>query len=139
MSVSDCATHYFFGGGLCLRVGTALRWSWFYRPILSDYVAVSRNGCVQTTERTDVDQTLHIVPKHAIHNTLCTANSAALMVMGASLHRRAYVIDDLGACNGSVDGGGVSQIAEKNLDVAIVHELRLRLSSNENANSVSVL
>jgi hypothetical protein len=56
------------------------------------------------------------------------------MVMSASLHGCPHVVNNLGARNGSVNGSGIPQIAQEDLDVAIVPELRFRLPSNEDAN-----
>ena len=63
--------HYFFGGGLGLRVSTALCWRWFYRPILSDHVAASRGRGVQTAKRADVGtRRCTAVPEHTIYDIL---------------------------------------------------------------------
>jgi hypothetical protein len=79
------------------------------------------------------------VPQRTIDNILRAADRAAFVVMSASLHGCADVVNHLGARNGSVNGGGITQIAEEDLDVAIVHELRRRLPSNQEANALPFL
>src|SRR4029077_18241897 len=139
MLISNRIEHYFFGCGLCLRIGSALGWGWFDRPILGYHVAAPRDCCVQTTKRADVNQTLHSVPKHAINYILRTAHSAAFMVMCVPLHGGTRVVNNLDARNGSVNGGGISQVSQEDLDVAIVAELRLGRPSNEGANTIPFL
>src|SRR5580658_8452096 len=94
---------------------------------------------MQAAQRTDVDETLDIVPQHTIDNILRTADSSALMVVRAALHRSAYVVDNFRALHGAVHGGRISQIAEKNLDVGVIRPLRFWLPSNEEADTVPVL
>src|SRR5579862_6790195 len=139
MPISNCVEHYFFGGGLRLRVGSSLCWEWLDWPILGDHVAASCSRGMQTAQRTDVDETLDTVPQHAIDNILCAADSSALMFVGAALHRRADVVNNFRTSYGPVYGGGISEVADKNLDVAILHPFRVWLSSNEEADTVPSL
>jgi hypothetical protein len=56
-------------------------------------------------------KTLHAVPEHAINYILRAADGAAFVVVRAALHRCAHVVDDFCARDGSVNGGGISQIS----------------------------
>src|SRR4029077_1181986 len=139
MPISNRIENYFFGRSLRLGIGSSFCGVWFHWPILCYHVAAPRNRSVQTTERTNVDEGEHMVPKHTIHNILRAADGATFMVVSASLHGRAHVVHNLRSGNSAVNGGGISQIPEKNFDVAIVHELRRGLPPNEDANTVAVL
>src|SRR5579859_2154164 len=139
MPISNRIEHYFFGCSLRLGIGSSLCRVWFHWPILCDHVAASRNSCVQTTQRTNVDKTGYLVPKHAINDILRTADRAPLIVVSASFHRCAHVVDSLRARYGSVNRSGISKITEENFNIAIGHEFRQRRPSNENANTVPFL
>jgi hypothetical protein len=139
MPIANRIENYFFGRSLRLSIGSSFCGVWFHWPILCYHIAAPRNRGVQTTERTNVDEGGHMVPKHTIHNILRAADGATFMVVNASLHGRTQVVYNLRSRNGAVDGCGISQIPEKNFDVAIVHELRRRLPPNEDANTVALL
>jgi hypothetical protein len=139
MAISNRIAHYFFSFGLRLGVGSPFCWRRLNWPIFCDYGTAARSRCVETTERTDVEQTLHIVAKDAVNNILRAPDRTAFMVMRAALHCRTHVVNNFGTSHGSVDGGGVSQITQENFNIAIVHELRRWLTSNEDANAVPFL
>src|SRR5579859_1369202 len=80
-----------------------------------------------------------MMANHTINDILRTADRAPLMVVSASLHGRAHVVDSLRARYGSVHGSGISKITEEHFDIAIGHELRQRRPSNEDANTVPFL
>jgi hypothetical protein len=108
MALSNCIEHYFLGCCLCLRIGSAFCGRWLNWPILCDHGAALCNCRVQTTKGADVDKTLHIVPKHTIHNIFRAADGTPFMIMRAAFHRRSHVIDNFCVRDGSVNGGGIS-------------------------------
>jgi hypothetical protein len=85
MPVSNGVEDYFFGCRLRLCVGSALCREWFDWPILGDHVVSPCSRSMQAAEGTDVDETLHIVSQHTIHNVLRAADSATFIVVGAPL------------------------------------------------------
>src|ERR1700682_1983302 len=134
MPISNRSAHVFCGVGLCLGIGPPFCWRWFNWPILRYDGAAPRSRSVQTTKGTDVYQALHMMSKHTFNYILRAAHSTAFMVVRATLHGRAQVVNKLRNRYGSAHSGGISQITEENFDVGIVHELRRRLPSNEDAN-----
>src|SRR5580704_950627 len=108
MPISNRIAHYFFGCSLRLGIGPPLCWRWFHWPILLDHSSAPRRRRVETTKGTDIHKAPGIVPKHTIHNILCSADRASFMVMCATLHGRTQVVDNFRTRDGSVHGGGIS-------------------------------